>query len=101
MPPDGHPTSIELTPEMSEIIERMRGNMSPQRFLALLLQVADSRAVSPTPDSLMEKGRSLTPLLTPQDGESCKNVTEQAGTVESMKDRPRSTPSQPPSPSES
>ncbi len=94
MPPDGPIKTIELTPEMSEIVERMRGNMSPQRFLALLLQVADSRAVSPTPDSLVQKGRSLTPILTPQDVESCKDAADQGGTLESMKDKPRSDSSE-------
>jgi hypothetical protein len=81
--------TIELTPEMSEIVERLRGNMSPQRFLALLLQIADSRAVSATPSAVLHDGASLTPVLTPEDGDGYTTKEESAQALRSRLDSPR------------
>jgi hypothetical protein len=47
-------TSIALSPEMSAIIERLRGKLSPKRFLYTLLKIADSGAVSSPPPSFSE-----------------------------------------------
>jgi hypothetical protein len=45
---------------MMDIIDRLRGELSPQEFLLLLLKIADSPgSVLPTPDIASQENKSL------------------------------------------
>ena len=47
--------TIELDAGGREILERMRGELTPSAFVQLLLKMVDSGAVSPPPPTLSRK----------------------------------------------
>jgi hypothetical protein len=43
---------LNLEPDAYAILDRLRGDLSPSAFIQLLLRMAESGAVGPTPDTV-------------------------------------------------